>query len=77
MLDAGEDRSCLQVMILDDDLFEGPEDLTGTLEGIINDLGQLVRAPERITFEPVMTTIQISDNDGTVVLPRHVWYHEM
>ena len=68
MLEAGEDRACLQLMILDDSIFEGPEDLTGRLEGVINDLGQLVRNPERITFEPVMTTIQITDNDGKFFL---------
>lgn len=65
LIEAGEDRGCLQLTILDDSIFEGPEDLTGTLEGIVNDLGQLVRNPDRINFNPAMTTIQIDDNDGT------------
>ena len=55
-------------MILDDSIFEGSEDLTGSLEGIVNQLGQLVRNPERITFDPAMTTIQINDNDGMTKL---------
>lgn len=64
IIDAGEERDCLQLMILDDIIFEGSEDLTGSLEGIVNQLGQLVSNPERITFDPPMTTIQIDDNDG-------------
>ena len=52
-------------MILDDSIFEGPENLSGSLEGIINGLGQLVRVPERITLNPATTMIEISDNDGT------------
>ena len=69
MLEAGEDRDCLQLMILDDTIYEGVEDLTGNLEGIVNQLGQLVRNPARITFQPMMTTIQINDNDGKVAQP--------
>jgi hypothetical protein len=65
IIDAGEDRDCLQLMILDDIIFEGSEELTGSLEGIVNQLGQLVQNPERIMFDPAMTTIQINDNDGT------------
>lgn len=68
VIDAGEDRDCLQLMILDDIIFEGSEELTGSLEGIVNQLGQLVQNPERITFDPAMTTIQINDNDGTTEL---------
>lgn len=64
LIEAGSDRDCLQLMILDDSVFEDVEDFTGTLEGIVNELGQLVRTPERITFQPVMTTVQITDNDG-------------
>ena len=65
VIEAGEERDCLQLMILDDSIFEGSEDLTGSLEGTVNLLGQLVRNPERITFDPATTTIQINDNDGT------------
>ena len=64
VIEAGEERDCLQLMILDDSIFEGSEDLTGSLEGIVNELGQLIRNPERITLDPAMTTIQINDNDG-------------
>ena len=64
VIEAGEDRDCLQLMILDDSIFEGPEDLIGSLEGIVNQLGQLVRNPERITFDPATTMVEISDNDG-------------
>lgn len=63
MIEAGEDRACLQLMILDDSIFEGAEDFNGNLEGIVNQLGQLVSNPDRITFDPRMTTIQIDDND--------------
>ena len=63
LIEAGDDRSCLQLMILDDSIFESQEELTGTLEGIVNQLGQLVSNPERITLAPIMTTIQIDDND--------------
>ena len=71
LIEAGEDRSCLQVTILDDSIFEGPEDLTGSLEGIINQLGQLVSNPQRITFDPDMTTILIEDNDGKSYIYKH------
>ena len=64
MIEAGEERDCLQLMILDDSIFEGSEDLTGSLEGIVNELGQLIQNSERITLDPAMTTIQINDNDG-------------
>ena len=66
IIEAGDDRDCLQLMILDDSIFEGSEELTGSLEGIVNQLGQLVRNPDRIMFDPATTTIQINDNDGII-----------
>lgn len=68
MIEAGEERDCLQLMILDDSIYEGPEELTGNLEGIVNQLGQLIRNPVRITLQPTMTTVLINDNDGKVGL---------
>lgn len=66
VIEAGENSDCLQLMILDDSIFEGSEELTGSLEGTVNQLGQLVRNPDRITFDPTTTTIQINDNDGMI-----------
>ena len=66
VIEAGGERGCLQLMILDDSIYEGPEEFTGNLEGIVNQLGQLVRNPERITLQPTMTTVLINDNDGKI-----------
>ena len=66
MIEAGEERGCLQLMILDDSIYEGAEEFTGNLEGTVNQLGQLVRNPDRITLQPTMTTVVINDNDGKI-----------
>lgn len=50
--------------ILDDGTVEGTEALNGNIEGIINSLNALETAPDRITFQPRDTTLNILDTDS-------------
>lgn len=67
-MEPGESRTCLTFTIFDDDVVEGLESLTGELEGIINALNVLEASPERITFRPRVTTLNIMDTDGEFLL---------
>ena len=50
--------------ILDDGIVEGMEALNGNIEGIINSLNALETDPDRITFQPRDTTLNILDTDS-------------
>ena len=55
--------ACLDVTILNDDILEGPEEFTGTLQGFIVG-GQVVTSITGVNLDPQMTVIEIADNDG-------------
>ena len=62
---SGTRTACLDFTIESDSLFENTESLTGFLRGAVLS-GTLTENPQRITFEPRETTIEITDdgNDG-------------
>ena len=57
MFSAGQERRCVNVTILDDNLLEGPEDFEATLETLM----------PRVTLNPERSTINIGDDDGTCI----------
>jgi hypothetical protein len=64
VVDPGESTACLTFNILNDNLVEGMESLSGRIEGIIDSLNALVTSPERITFSPRDATLNILDTDS-------------
>lgn len=60
----GQRRACLSLTLLADDLFEDTEQLSGLLQGILDDEGALIENPPRVNFDPDATTVEITDNDG-------------
>ena len=58
---------CLTITIFDDQVYEGTEDFTGQLVGVLTGGGVVPNIP-RLTIRPRQTTIQITDNDGKVLL---------
>ena len=62
---AGQRRACLDLTVLSDDLFEDTEELTGLLQGILDEGGALIEDSPRVNIDPESTTVEISDNDGT------------
>ena len=58
-----ETSSCVELTILNDDLFEPDEDLNGRLSTLIIGGESFVSLP-RVTIQPAQTVIDILDNDG-------------
>ena len=54
---------CVELTVLNDNLFERTEDLTGSLGEIIVG-GMTFQTLPRVTLRPVQTTIDIEDTDG-------------
>ena len=54
---------CVELTVLNDNLFERTEDLTGRLGDIIVG-GMTFQTLPRVTLRPVQTTIDIEDTDG-------------
>ena len=62
-LNPGDTSDCLQLTVLNDNIFEPVEDLIGRLTSI-NLNGQTFTSFSRIRLQPSQTTIEIEDNDG-------------
>ena len=58
---------CLTITIFDDQIYEGTENFTGQLFGVLTD-GVVVPNIPRLTIQPRQTTIQVTDDDGNVSL---------
>ena len=63
---------CLTITIFDDQVYEGTEDFTGQLVGVLTGGGVVPNIP-RLTIRPRQTTIQITDNDGKVLLNSYTY----
>ncbi len=50
----GQVRQCINIIILEDDILEGPEDFQTTLSTSV----------DRVTLDPELAIVNISDNDG-------------
>ena len=63
---------CLTITVFDDQVYEGTEDFTGQLVGVLTGGGVVPNIP-RLTTRPRQTTIQITDNDGKVLLNSYTY----
>ena len=61
---------CLTITIFDDQIYEGTENFTGQLVGVLTDSVVVPNIP-RLTIQPRQTTIQVTDDDGNVSLKLH------
>ncbi len=50
----GQDKQCVNITILEDDILEGAEDFRTTLSTSV----------DRVTLDPEMATVNIADDDG-------------
>ena len=66
---AGSDRQCVDVIILDDLIFELTEEFTGLLEGFVVD-GMSQDIVQGVFLEPADTRVFIEDNDGKLALHK-------
>ena len=69
---AGNVMQCADIIILNDNIFEMTEDLTGRLQGFVID-GQSLSTVEGITLSPDETVIEIEDNDGMCFAKLCFW----
>ena len=58
---------CLAITIFDDQIYEGTENFTGQLVGVLTG-GVVVPNIPRLTIQPRQTTIQVTNDDGKVSL---------
>lgn len=58
-------RPCINLIVFNDQVFEGPEDLTISLQGFVLD-GSTSVTPSLsgVTIDPPRATVTIADNDG-------------
>lgn len=56
-------RPCIDLIVFNDVIFEGSEDLTLTLQGFVVD-GSITPSLTGITIDPSRATITITDNDS-------------
>ncbi len=75
-LNPGDTSNCIQLTIVNDNIFEPVEDLIGRLTSITLG-GQTFISLPRLRLQPAQTTISILDNDGTctyatTVFPSYV-----
>lgn len=66
LLNPGETRNCVNIIILNDNQFEFEEDLTGRLLRVTDTDRNLVPS-DRVTVDIDETSITIEDNDGEFI----------
>lgn len=64
-LNPGETRNCVDITILNDNLFEFDEDLTGRLLRV-TDINRNTAPADRLTIDVDETLVTIEDNDGEI-----------
>ena len=57
---------CLDLTIINDNILESTEDLTGQLESFVVD-GLPVQSIDGVELNPAQTLVQIQDNDGMCI----------
>ena len=64
-------RPCIDIIVFNDDVFEGPEEFTITVQGFILD-GSTTVTPSLsgVTVSPARATVTIRDNDSEMKTSR-------
>lgn len=57
-------RPCVDLIVFRDDIFEGPEQMTITIQGFVTDGTTVTPSLSGVTINPVRTTVTIRDNDS-------------
>ncbi len=66
ILNPGDIMSCLDVLVLSDNLFESDEMFNVRLVGLIDDRGFPVDSIDGVTLNPDLTSVIIEDSDGEI-----------
>ena len=66
-LDEDTSMDCLDLTVINDNILESTEDLTGQLESFVVN-GLPVQSIDGVELNPAQTLVQIQDNDGMYML---------
>ena len=72
ILNPGDIMSCLDVLVLSDNLFESDEMFNVRLVGLIDDRGFPVDSIDGVTLNPDLTSVIIQDSDGEITNNNYI-----